>query len=209
RGLGNRLCLPAGPLREPAARLATVDAIVVNEGVERAAQESARESVGVRATSGRAARTALPPELAASRALRISMSLRVTRVYRLADGLETSLAAFRGQTVHAVAGIGHPERFFAMLESAGLAVLRHPLPDHARVLPEELPREPAAPVLTTEKDGVKLQGAARDDIWCVAGEADVPGAEAERLLTAIESALEAHLARGRDDVDREQRSADE
>jgi tetraacyldisaccharide 4'-kinase len=186
RGLGNRLCLPAGPLREPPARLETVDAIVVNEGVGGGPSG---------ASAGAASRGALPREVETSGALRVSMSLAVTRVYRLADGVETRLDAFRGQTVHAVAGIGHPERFFEMLEGAGLTVLRHPLPDHARVLPEDLPREPAAPVLTTEKDGVKLRGAARNDIWCVAVEADVAGAEAARLLAAIESAMEAHLAR--------------
>ncbi|MEO8464425.1 MAG: tetraacyldisaccharide 4'-kinase [Gammaproteobacteria bacterium] len=32
RGMGNGLCLPAGPLREPASRLQQVDAIVVNGG---------------------------------------------------------------------------------------------------------------------------------------------------------------------------------
>jgi tetraacyldisaccharide 4'-kinase len=32
RGLGNGLCLPAGPLREPAERLREVDAVVVNGG---------------------------------------------------------------------------------------------------------------------------------------------------------------------------------
>ena len=32
RGLGNGLCLPAGPLREPPSRLSDVDAVVVNSG---------------------------------------------------------------------------------------------------------------------------------------------------------------------------------
>jgi tetraacyldisaccharide 4'-kinase len=32
RALGNRMCLPVGPLREPAIRLRSVDAVVVNDG---------------------------------------------------------------------------------------------------------------------------------------------------------------------------------
>ena len=182
RGLGNRLCLPAGPLREPAARLRTVDAIVVNEG----------SSAGA---SGAAA-NARPDVLASlpDAVLRVPMTLSVTRVYRIADGAEAPLDAFRGRTVHAVAGIGHPERFFRMLETAGITVLRHPLPDHAKLRAEDLPRNPAVPVLTTEKDAVKLRGTAADDVWCVAVEAVVRASDRARLVAAVEAAMLAHAS---------------
>ncbi len=55
----------------------------------------------------------------------------VTRVYNLKDGTERSLESFRGATVHAVAGIGNPQRFFDLLDDAGLDVVPHPLADHA------------------------------------------------------------------------------
>lgn len=182
RGFGNGLCLPAGPLREPVARLAKVDAVVVNEG---SGDDDAAER--------RSLLRGIPGD-----ALRVSMKLAVTRVYRVADGVEASLDAFAGRTVHAVAGIGHPERFFRMLERAGIVVLRHPLPDHARLRAEDLPREPAVPVLTTEKDAVKLRGATTHDVWCVAVDAVVDAADAERLLEAIEAAMLAHAHAGAD-----------
>src|SRR5690606_12088979 len=80
--------------------------------------------------------------------------------------------------------------------NAGIALHRHPLPDHARVLPEDLPLDPDCPVLTTEKDGVKLRGLARDDVWCVAVDAEVDGAEAERLVAALDAAIDAAIDSG-------------
>jgi tetraacyldisaccharide 4'-kinase len=87
RGMGNGLCLPAGPLREPASRLQEVDAIVVNGG-----------------TWGHAG-------VFRARAV-------VTKVYRLKDGAVRTLDSFRSDTVHAVAGIGNPQRFFDLLLDA-------------------------------------------------------------------------------------------
>ena len=187
RGLGNGLCLPAGPLREPAARLGTVGAIVVNDGGVAAPGEAGGGRVFAELPAG------VP---------HVPMTLAVTSVRRIADGAEATLAAFAGRTVHAVAGIGHPERFFQMLERAGLTVLRHPLPDHAKLGVEDLPRDPALPVLTTEKDAVKLRGAAPEDAWCVAAEAVVGAAEGRALVAAIELALRAHAGRDADEPQR-------
>jgi tetraacyldisaccharide 4'-kinase len=65
------------------------------------------------------------------------------------------LADFRGQRVRAVAGIGHPERFFAQLADAGLDIERCPYPDHYRFTAGDLADWPEGPVLMTEKDAVK------------------------------------------------------
>jgi len=40
--------------------------------------------------------------------------------------------------VHAVAGIGNPERFFSTLRDMGLNVIPHPFPDHHGFVPGEL-----------------------------------------------------------------------
>ena len=40
------------------------------------------------------------------------------------------LAAFRGQRVHAVAGIGNPQRFFRELRAQGMELTEHAFPDH-------------------------------------------------------------------------------
>lgn len=161
RGVGNGLCLPAGPLREPASRLATVDAVVVNGGPTEAA----------------------PPVEGARMLSRIELA--PTRVYRLTDGAAASLGDFAGRRVHAVAGIGHPERFFDSLETAGLDVTRHPLPDHAAIGPHDLVHEPGVPVLITEKDAVKCRSIDDADVWVVAVDVEIEQAAAERLIDAL------------------------
>ena len=94
--MGNGLCLPAGPLREPVSRLQEVDAIVVNGGNWGHAGVFRAEAV-------------------------------VTKVYHLKDGALRTLDSFRAEPVHAVAGIGNPQRFFDLLRDAGLDVEAHPL----------------------------------------------------------------------------------
>ena len=64
-------------------------------------------------------------------------------------------ADFADQTVHAIAGIGHPQRFFTQLQNMGLQVRAHPFPDHHRYTPAELVYHDADAILMTEKDAVK------------------------------------------------------
>ena len=75
------------------------------------------------------------------------------------------LKAFAGQRVHAVAGIGDPNRFFLHLGKAGIKVLPHPFPDHHPFTPQDLEFGDALPVLLTEKDAVKLRSAAQPNWW--------------------------------------------
>ena len=95
RRFGNGRCLPAGPLREPATRLDTVDLVVA--GGRAAADEYLMEYAG------------LP-------------------VKSLDGGEETELAGFAEQTVHAVAAIGNPGRFFSTLRRNGIEIEEHAFP---------------------------------------------------------------------------------
>ena len=94
------------------------------------------------------------------------MSLEGDTVHRMTDARERRrLASFAGQKVHAVAGIGDPNRFFLKLAGAGIKVLPHPFPDHHLFEPRELEFGDEAPVMLTEKDAVKLRSAARPHWW--------------------------------------------
>ena len=154
RGLGNGLCLPAGPLREPAARLQEVDAIVVNGGRW--------------------------PDRQVFRA-----ALVATGAYRVGDGRRETLDTFRKTPVHAVAGIGHPQRFFALLAGEGLDVLPTPLMDHAKIRAEQLEFGDPYPVMITEKDAVKCHRIAHRNVWCVTVEMRFFDHGGERLMDLV------------------------
>lgn len=142
RGVMNGWQLPAGPLREPISRLARVDAIVQN-GV---AVVSPASALYVPAgTFGRPV---------------FSMRLLGDDFYRLDNtGLICHAKNFVGQALHAVAGIGSPQRFFDHLQALGMAFTAHPFADHHAYRREELSFTGDA-ILTTEKDAVKLAGLA-------------------------------------------------
>ena len=133
RRFGNGHCLPAGPLREPASRLHSVDAVVANARAGKYEHLMEYESGPLR-------------------------SLRD-------DARRTSLDAFRGQGVHAVAGIGNPQRFFSYLRSHELHIIKHEFPDHHPYVPEDLAFGDDLPVVMTEKDAVKCREFAGEDFW--------------------------------------------
>ena len=134
RGFGNGFQFPAGPLREPVARLRSVDAIVRN---------------GMPAGEGYA------------------MRVEGREFVRLNDAARTAEAAGLGsKRVHAVAGIGHPARFFRHLEALGLEVVPHPFPDHHPYAATDLEFGDGLPVVMTEKDAVKCK---QFDVAAIAG----------------------------------------
>jgi tetraacyldisaccharide 4'-kinase len=158
RGLGNGLLLPAGPLREPATRLARVDAVVVNG-------------------SG----------VAPAGALR--MEVEATRLVGVANGVEAAATAFAGRRVHAVAALGHPQRFFELLRRLGITVIEHPFPDHQPLTAADLDFSDGLPVLMTEKDAVKCWRFAGPDAWYLEVAARFADADAARLLDRVEAAV--------------------
>jgi tetraacyldisaccharide 4'-kinase len=160
RGAGNGWRLPVGPLREPVARLATVDAIVCNGSPE----------------------TPLPTATPT-----FEMGLKPGLFYRLdAAGQTASAETLRGRgALHALAGIGNPERFFRTLESLGLRCENHPFPDHHRYVVADLAFARDGILLMTEKDAVKCAGLTAGETWVLPVEAELSPALIELILEKL------------------------
>ncbi|MGE4659034.1 MAG: tetraacyldisaccharide 4'-kinase [Gammaproteobacteria bacterium] len=107
------------------------------------------------------------------------------RAYQVRGTKEVSLEEFRKRVVHAVAGVGHPQRFFKLLEEAELRVLPHPLPDHVKLEPTHLSFDDSAPVMITEKDGVKCRYFAHSGVWCVPLEFRLVKEDVERFMYCL------------------------
>ena len=106
---------------------------------------------------------------------------------RTLDGREQRpLDSFRGRAVHAVAGIGNPAYFFAMLRQHGLHVRPHVFPDHHRYQPTELEFDDDLAVLMTEKDAVKCRRLKPDRAWYAPVEASLPATFEHRLKDLLE-----------------------
>lgn len=101
------------------------------------------------------------------------------------DGLEQ----WRGASVHAVAGIGVPERFFGQLERGGLVLERHPFPDHHPFTAADLEFGDDLPVLMTEKDAVKCRAFATDRMWYLPAEVVDHDGLAAAVLERLQGAL--------------------
>lgn len=148
RGWGNGRCLPAGPLREPLSRLDRVDAVLIN---------------------GEPAFT--PPPGA------FSLILTASGWRPLDGGDRVALRPlpFDGP-VHAVAGIGNPERFFMTLRELGVEIIAHSFSDHHAFTRTDLVFDDGLPVVMTAKDGVKCRGLALENVWILDVEASPDGA---------------------------------
>lgn len=141
-GIGNGRLLPAGPLRESLRRLRSVDLVV--------------ETGQLPATPAHA----------------------VTYQLTLHAGAWTSVADFASETSYddlrqqsaaqglvAVAGIGHPERFFELLARMGLDCEQYPLADHHAYTQADFVPLRGKTILMTEKDAVKCQHLGLENAW--------------------------------------------
>ncbi|WP_416274497.1 tetraacyldisaccharide 4'-kinase [Lamprobacter sp.] len=181
RGFGNRRCLPAGPLREPVSRGRRVDLLIENGG---------SQGSGVR--DAPLSRPGISDPGAMLESDRYRMRLQPADALSLVDSaLRRPLADFAGQQVTAVAGIGNPQRFFAMLRGLGLQIRPRPYPDHYRYRAADLQTWPEGPVLMTEKDAVKCRDFAGPAHWCV----PVTALPEPRFIRALEGRLNQALGR--------------
>jgi tetraacyldisaccharide 4'-kinase len=159
RGLMNGWPLPAGPLREPAVRLAQVDALVCND-------------------------TAWSP---VDGVPTFRMRLAGERFYRLGEPDQTCAAIELAECkLHAVAGIGEPQRFFDHLTALGLKCETHAFPDHHRYVAADLDFVGDA-ILTTEKDALKCAGLTALPIWILPVDAVIEPDLAQFVLETLEN----------------------
>ncbi|BBP01281.1 tetraacyldisaccharide 4'-kinase [Sulfuriferula nivalis] len=164
RGFGNKQLLPAGPLREPLARLSTMDAIVINQ-------------------TG-AYHTSIPPTLS-----HYAMHLQGHQFTQLLHPQRTATAQnFINQPIHAVAGIGNPNRFFDQLSAMGLTVIPHAFPDHHQYQAGDFNfthSNLSAIIIMTEKDAVKCHSFADERMWVWAVDAHLPDTFIADILTQL------------------------
>jgi tetraacyldisaccharide 4'-kinase len=114
----------------------------------------------------------------------VPMSLVLVDAVSLSGKGRRALSEFRGRTVHGVAGVGNPRRFFAALDSLGMNVLEHPFPDHHPFRAGDLDFGDGHPVLMTEKDAVKCRALGLSDAWYVPASARLPDSFRQSLLNA-------------------------
>jgi tetraacyldisaccharide 4'-kinase len=114
-----------------------------------------------------------------------TMRLEAKSAVAVCGGRVVPLQSFAGDAVHAVAGIGNPERFFNMLRAHGIEVTGHPLADHARIAREDIVFADDKAVLMTEKDAVKCEHVADQRHWCVPVSAHFDVAESTTLLGIV------------------------
>jgi len=162
RNLGNGWRLPAGPLRESAARLDEVDLVICK-------METATDSVWPAGA--------------------LAMHLSLQDAVSIPDGMRRSLSGFAGRPVHALAGIGHPQQFFDALGRYGLLVDGRPLPDHAELSQADLTFGNDMPVLMTEKDAIKCRGLHLPHHWYVPATAEFAQQDAARVLDKVRQEL--------------------
>jgi tetraacyldisaccharide 4'-kinase len=116
-----------------------------------------------------------------------AMQLKGAELHRMTDAAERRpVSAFAGQKVHAIAGIGDPNRFFLHLAKHGVKVAPHPFPDHHRFEARELEFGDDAPVLMTEKDAVKLRRIARPNWWVLPVTAELDPAFGDWLTKRLD-----------------------
>lgn len=161
--LGNRLRLPAGPLREGVERLADATLIFAHGEFS-------------------------PALLRAVRPVPVfSFKLVGAAFERVANRSEICLAAdLCGRRIHAMAGIGRPERFFAQLESMGLVIERRPFADHHAFTPADVAVPDGDVLLMTEKDAVKCSPFAPADSWVWPVRAQLAPGAAELIVEKID-----------------------
>ena len=162
RELGNELLLPAGPLREPASRLDSVDALVW------------RTTPGVR------------PRMRAH-AHEFLVDYRPASWIGVADPARRFDAGWLADPATvAIAGIANPDAFFDSLRAQGFAGRVRAFPDHHPYTRDDVAFPGAPAVLMTEKDAVKCRAFGDARMWMLPIDARIDPALVDLVLEKID-----------------------
>lgn len=96
------------------------------------------------------------------------------------------------RNLHAVAGIGNPQRFFNTCGDLGLNFKPHAFPDHHAFTASDLEFDDGLVVLMTEKDAVKCQQFAKPNHWYLPVNAKLSAGFSDQFIDAI-SAIETKI----------------
>jgi len=113
------------------------------------------------------------------------MQCQGDELVNLATGERQPLTGFNNVACHAVAAIGNPARFFALLKAAGVECTAHAFPDHHAFTAADLQFKDDKPVLMTEKDAVKCLGFAQTNYWYLPIRAVLPEAFSQQILKLL------------------------
>ncbi|MDP8566822.1 tetraacyldisaccharide 4'-kinase [Methylophilus aquaticus] len=164
RGLGNHRLLPAGPLREPLQRLASVDLIIESGDLPDSAHT-------------------LP-----------SFQLQLHSAHWLAvsdSSRHATVDILRGESLIVVAGIGHPQRFFDTLKQQGLQFESRVFADHHMYTPQDFAETGKKTILMTEKDAVKCRHLGLENAWYLPVDAELkPIGHTKSLMFCVLGLLE-------------------
>lgn len=114
-----------------------------------------------------------------------SFSLEFSSAVNLLTGEIRSIEKFKDKKVHAIAGIGHPSRFFDQLRYNGLNVIEHPFQDHHIFKESDLDFNDKNIILMTEKDAVKCSFYNNNNAWYIPVSARLSKNLASRFIDDI------------------------
>jgi tetraacyldisaccharide 4'-kinase len=160
RKLGNGWLLPAGPLREGAWRLEKVDAVIYNGSI-----------------------SLVDSTLLGEGAMHIVPSAWVNAKTQQ----RKELGYFINKTVHAVVGIGNPQRFFTTLDTLDVNYKKHVFADHHAFIAADLDvvENLDEYLVMTEKDWVKCENFAKDSMWYLEVSAQLDSQFEKKLLNDL------------------------
>ncbi|MGB0867848.1 MAG: tetraacyldisaccharide 4'-kinase, partial [Granulosicoccaceae bacterium] len=127
--------------------------------------------------------------------------LEPTGLHALTGAQRQDLGVFRDQRVHAVAGIGHPQRFFSALRQRGMEVIEHAFADHHQFSRKDFNFSGDLPILMTEKDAVKCSALGLSNAWYVPVDALLAREWSEAFSRLVVEQVAGYFAESRESED--------